>query len=285
MASYRVTIMAVEDGVTGIDQVIDGSLSGGIISEKMVGARNLPQAKRHDDKLGEAATWGNPMSHANPVVQVVKLLKEKDVKIATRDRYIHHVKGGADAGGSVRQKSKLSSTLRFQLAKLAIERKKVRLKRATNKIKEDRWLLRKMNEFRMKQGHMTTVSREHKLQSAVKERTRKVKARVADEVIRERAVDAGKESLVKEVHRRRRTSDPTARYYVPNPDGYDPAVARRRAARHRRRVLDKSVKTMEAIKRRADWMVDRAMRTKAKFNNRVVKVRMIPILRICDERL
>merc|ERR1712153_22339 len=85
-----VTIMAVEDGVTGIDQVIDGSLSGGIISEKTVGARNLPQATRHDDKLGEAATWGDSRSQVNPVVQVVKLLKEKDVKIATRNRYIHH---------------------------------------------------------------------------------------------------------------------------------------------------------------------------------------------------
>jgi len=43
--------------------------------------------------LGEGAKWGNPRSPTNPVVQVVKLLKEKDSKIGyldSRMQTAHH---------------------------------------------------------------------------------------------------------------------------------------------------------------------------------------------------
>ena len=76
------------------------------------------------------------------------------------------------------------------MAKLAIERKKVRLKRATNKIKEDRWMLKKMSQFRGKKGHQTEASRKHELRSVAKERSRKLEARVADKRIRDLVMGA-----------------------------------------------------------------------------------------------
>ena len=82
--------MAMEEGDTQFDEILDGSLTDDMMAQKMVDQEVASSSKvrgGREYKLGEdvtAVTWGDPESHADPVAYVGVKKEEKRIADSRR---------------------------------------------------------------------------------------------------------------------------------------------------------------------------------------------------------